>query len=151
MEIGDCSASSADRPRPMAPVFCTVKTDTTPALCLWADFHENSILPSRYVNKFDFAKSTCEEVWSCQVSMWRSLILPRWCGQQVGLAMLLRESFDLAKFTPFGLQCLSVATVLAWGCLEKFVHKQGSHIQRSIVRLFVNGLGWNFTCWLYTL
>ena len=25
--------------------------------------------------------------------------------------------------TPFGLQCLSVATVLAWGCLEKFVNK----------------------------
>ena len=30
-----------------------------------------------------------------------------------------------SPLSPFGLQCLSVATLLAWGCLENFVNKTG--------------------------
>ena len=48
---------------------------------------------------------------------------------------------------PFVLLCLSVATLLAWVCLERFLNQQGSHFQRSIVCLFMNGLWWNSACW----
>ena len=59
--------------------------------------------------------------------------------------------WKISWLTPFGLQCLSVAIVPAWGCLEKLVNKQGSHTLRSFVCLFVNGLWWNFVCWQYTV
>ena len=64
---------------------------------------------------------------------------PGYVGKQI-LILLTNNGTSVLHLTPFGLQRLSVATVLAWGWLEKLVNKQGSHIHRSTVSLFENGL-----------